>query len=892
MGEYVIAEPKLVEVQSAEPVERSDMLKYHGMKSLAESNFGVKPMARLNRDEHNGYDAQRVIYRDTVTGVEIWKVTHFPILDRLIGTGQKSWSADGKYFAFVSHFRPWTNMLGLVSGDATRIISDKNLGAPASWSPRGHTLNIIPFTGVYAYDPETREKRTVFEIPAGRRFPGRNWIRYSPESNRVLQFSRQFGERAVLRVWDVKTMEYEEFHARTTSAPEHKHKDWLYGGRFTDPDTVSYGMNHKPHLSEHNEPQAWRYNLKTKQYTRPPEVEDRGSHGSTSPGGKRVAYYRSGLGYRKSANAPLIHIGGLGGDGHMCFRYQDRIAVAGDVSGSAMVTMIYPDTRNVVLLTYAQNEFNGYYGSIIFVSMSPDATKMCFTSDMMGYRDLYWAVMNYPQPPTRVRAERTERGVQVAWAEPEWGDEIAGYAVYRSHKSGGPYSLATPRPVPGTTWLDAKPEKGGELYYAVRSLENSGLASKSYSNEAATSPAGPRRLYFEAEFFSEQRTPFRLMIDKDAVNEKFVRIAPKLEERKDATGVLAYDLAVPRGATYRLWARVRRGMGSGAECTLTAGAGRSAQVTEAKWTWQVVGTSLDLEPGRASLRVSGRGKGLSVDRFLLTDDLAFTPEGKGGDIDTTAPDAPASLAAKETRHFEARLTWEPTTDPEFGHYQLYRRRGAGVKPTQEFLVGSPGREEWLDYNLRARETYTYVVTVVDNWGNESRPSAVLTVRTPALPRRVITSLALADVTGVEKMAKHMSGERNKALYEFTASDDKPAKLRIPFEVDADGDYAVWVRGAAGKSYFTMFQYRVDNGVRRYCTWIGKEHKKGQKHSERIQWDRLMAMRQDAGTVVALKKGQHTLHIEGQRGRECSFILDKILVTNDLGHIPPGKRFMP
>jgi len=66
---------------------------------------------------------------------------------------------------------------------------------------------------------------------------------------------------------------------------------------------------------------------------------------------------------------------------------------------------------------------------------------------------------------------------------------------------------------------------------------------------------------------------------------------------------------------------------------------------------------------------------------------------------------------------------------------------------------------------------------------------------------------------------------------------------------------------------------------------------GQQVAERVQWDRLMDHRQEAGTVWHLTPGPHVLCLAKAGTSPMSLVLDKIMVTNDFSTIPPGERFL-
>jgi hypothetical protein len=179
---------------------------------------------------------------------------------------------------------------------------------------------------------------------------------------------------------------------------------------------------------------------------------------------------------------------------------------------------------------------------------------------------------------------------------------------------------------------------------------------------------------------------------------------------------------------------------------------------------------------------------------------------------------------------------------------------------------------------------------VDDWGNESPASPAIVAKTADLPQRVEKTVALADVEGIDKAAKKLTDAKVQGIYRFDSSDKEKAELRIPFEVEADGSYVIWIHGAAIGDFQTALDYVVDGGTSYVSRYGAREYVQGQAQSERIQWDRLMCIGRDAGTVFPLKAGRHVLIIRNRKGSECSMVLDKILVTNDFSLLPQPNRF--
>jgi hypothetical protein len=87
--------------------------------------------------------------------------------------------------------------------------------------------------------------------------------------------------------------------------------------------------------------------------------------------------------------------------------------------------------------------------------------------------------------------------------------------------------------------------------------------------------------------------------------------------------------------------------------------------------------------------------------------------------DIFPPEIPANLVCFKAQD-HLFLTWKPVKDTDFSHYRVYRR----LPPDEEFqlLADKVTATSYKDLDLKAGETYFYVVTSVDTKGNESEYS--------------------------------------------------------------------------------------------------------------------------------------------------------------------------
>jgi fibronectin type 3 domain-containing protein len=88
--------------------------------------------------------------------------------------------------------------------------------------------------------------------------------------------------------------------------------------------------------------------------------------------------------------------------------------------------------------------------------------------------------------------------------------------------------------------------------------------------------------------------------------------------------------------------------------------------------------------------------------------------------DSTAPSTPAGLTAKAVKGPKVKLAWNPSSD-DVGvtGYRVFRD-GAAIATT--------GLTSYVDTNVKRATVYRYAVSAFDAVGNESAPSAPVSVK--------------------------------------------------------------------------------------------------------------------------------------------------------------------
>jgi Concanavalin A-like lectin/glucanases superfamily len=218
-------------------------------------------------------------------------------------------------------------------------------------------------------------------------------------------------------------------------------------------------------------------------------------------------------------------------------------------------------------------------------------------------------------------------------------------------------------------------------------------------------------------------------------------------------------------------------------------------------------------------RVSGAVAGESFE----VDNLSLTGSGGG---DTTAPTVPTGVSASAVSSTEIDVSWNASTDPDFGGvagYTVYRDGGA----TPIATVTGGSTTVYHDTSVGPNETHTYTVAAFDSSGNDSAQSSPpASATTPPAPTPTTVGLwhldELSGTTATDSsgfgnngtisgtVALGSPGEQNTA-YQFTRGavsipnnaglEPGTANITVSYWVNltvlpTSGDYDIFVKGSS------------------------------------------------------------------------------------------------
>jgi fibronectin type 3 domain-containing protein len=101
----------------------------------------------------------------------------------------------------------------------------------------------------------------------------------------------------------------------------------------------------------------------------------------------------------------------------------------------------------------------------------------------------------------------------------------------------------------------------------------------------------------------------------------------------------------------------------------------------------------------------------------------------GGNSNTTAPAAPTGLngAAGDSK---VDLSWDGVGAKDLQTYQIYRSTSSPIEVSNQSPTQATEKTTYTDTDVQNETTYYYVVTAVDDAGNESEPSNKINVKPP------------------------------------------------------------------------------------------------------------------------------------------------------------------
>jgi glycosidase len=294
-----------------------------------------------------------------------------------------------------------------------------------------------------------------------------------------------------------------------------------------------------------------------------------------------------------------------------------------------------------------------------------------------------------------------------------WG-AVAGadsYDSYRSQLSGGGYSFVAN--ATGTSYSDTTVSNGTTYYYIVVARDDTTLLTGEPSNEATATPAY-------------------------AINWAGLQWPPTLNEMVSAT-----DLSgTVYGQVYI--AGVTSAPGATPGVLAQVGYGDSTNTGDGSWQWIPMSFNVDVgnnDEFMGNLPRNEIGVFCYTTRYSTTggatwfyalngpDDGNPTCPGPFGVLtvtqssDTTAPDAPTTLAVTGVTSASISLGWDshPDTDGDLFGFRVYRGPVGGPY-SQIAQIADVAAVSFIDTGVTAGATYAYYVTAIDTSVNESAPS--------------------------------------------------------------------------------------------------------------------------------------------------------------------------
>jgi len=789
----------------------------HRLRALRNTVWAGFP-ANLTQEYFGESPAQRVIFRDSVTGAEVWLLLRTPADERVQYTNYYPFNSKGSLIR-VSGVNACVRSDGGGCKPFRALIPHEFFGLP-EWSRTDPNIVFCQTTrgALFEYDLARQERHDILIPPPD--MPERTEVQLSDDRQYCLFASRQDsrpplrlilgdGQGRILRHLPVRSTSAKPEDDRMGTAAFVRNQHGVLHIRYSlNKGHPADGPNPYQNYLVDLEGRTWRpLNSQNEALEgEPVQLIPAGTfvvagHGGYSPSRKYYIHHHSSSGVKwvrdlaTWAKRDLVRL--PGGD-HMDYTVDDGWFFVWARQKGLPIYRVCTDSGTAERIVVT-NSCPHAYSTIPYHGASPDGTKLLYTSAMLGNPDLYLAITRYPEPPVNVRVRREGESNLLEWEAPLRHAEIAGYNVYRARQSGGPYVRINRELLRSHTWSDPAPPRGA--FYVLTSVEHCGLESRAFSEEAATE--WPERVcrYWEAEA-GRLTFPMReLFLPNECSAARAIGRAVRTPLWEPATGEgqAEWSVRLPRAGRYWLWVRARSRAGEILRLTVAPADGTAADllISNRAWEWvRMAGQPWTLPAGSVTIRATLAASGLELDKLLLTSDDGFQPSDLG-DTPSTPPEAPTGLRAR--RHPGGRfvlLNWTPTEATMFHHYQVYRGTRADFTPDATHLIGSPTLSAFIDTDPPATVELFYRVAAVDTWGNASAPSVATSLPPLATepPLRVGLSLTTATLAGKARLvdAPQAEGGQCVAFGEPSQPIIGGGEIAVTLQL-RPGRYFVWLR---------------------------------------------------------------------------------------------------
>jgi len=907
-------DPDLPDTQFLPPHVKPDP--YHDLDTVRSTRWIGIP-AEMMRRVFGDSPTERVIYRDSVTGAEVWMLTRSTAGESVAYTNYFPFNANG------SLVRVWGRGSLCMRSDGSQMktfgdLMPRDFSGLPQWHKTDPEVVLCRTTngGRFEFNLKTKERRDLF-IPDDL-VPANTDIQFSDDGKHSMFITRQGAKRPFwFFLGDSQGKNRREVEIKSISAkPEADRRGSAaflrdQHGRLY----ARYSLNKGQPRTGPTPYQNWLVDLDGKQFRlmdshnnlldgTPLHFVPAGTyvvtgHGGYSPSKKHFVHHRGKSGYkwiRDLATWQQRDLARIPGCDHMDWTVDDNWFFVWANQRGLPIYKCYVDT-GVTHRIVATNSCPHAYGSCPYHGSSPDGTKLLYKSGMMGNLDLYLAIVCHPAPPERVRVRREGRAAVVEWEAPR-AKEVAAVNVYRSEKTGRGYIRLNETPVTGRVFRDPSPPR--QAYYAVTSVEHCGLEGRVFSNEAALAESEMTSQYVEAEAGTltyPMREVFRPAGCSD--NHAIARaVRDPVWQPAKGTGRAQWTMRVTVPGTYRLWARARKTLSNASGLSMAANGQPldPAAGLSTGWTWIAWGSAMKLDGAPLAISAAVDGPGIELDKWLLTSDLSFTPRGMGN-APTQPPEPVADLSAKWDQDTGLiLLRWTPSQSRGFHHYQVYRGDVDGFPPTQRRLLGSPTVAAYIDPGPFSHERTCYRVVAVDSWGHASAPSRTAVVQMPPRPPALDLKVQAegGQVSDGAIVATDPLAEGRRCVV-FGVPDEVPeyaGKLAVTADLPP-GQYSVWLRVKGGPVKWAAFFWARLGDTEHYSRMPVARWTQSQTwHWERVTFLKSVRDPQEKPMTYAVAKRPTTLtlrHRANYLAVDCAFITSDPLATPtpDADALHPG-----